>query len=142
MLRRPAPVACLLIALTTVGCTTMQSIQQEAPSYVVDYSGVDRADLASCVVTRLERKTSYYNRLIDGSEYLTVESSVSAFIPGGAILLEAEGAVPYFATRIYADRVEIYGRFSVWGDHGKVVIRFVKECAAELGGTSAERPRK
>lgn len=120
----------------------MESIQQGAPSYIVDYSGVDRTALADCVVAGLKRKKAYYNRIIPHPDYLSVESSVSAFVPGGAVLLEAQGAVPYFASRFYADRVEIYGRYSVWGDLGKDVIPFVKECAAKLGGTSAERDIK
>lgn len=116
----------------------MDSIQSGAPSYIVEYAGVERDELLKCVAERLDGKSAYINRRVDSAEYASIESYSPAYLPAGGVLVEG-GAVPYFATRFYSDRVEIYGRYNVWGDHGKNVIPIVNDCVSSLGGTSSER---
>ncbi|WP_428409964.1 hypothetical protein [Hyphococcus sp.] len=126
----------LFVSLSTIaiaGCTTMESIQSGDPSYVVSYTGADRNDLRSCAQAKFDEKSAYSFYAKEVGEYSVIEAYAEGALalPGGSV---TETGVPYFATRFYSDRVEIYGRYSISGDYGKGFVPYIKECVAELGG--------
>ncbi|WP_425408590.1 hypothetical protein [Hyphococcus sp.] len=127
MLKRKMFLFLISVALGPISlpsCTTAQSVYDQAPSYVVKFSNVDTLKLATCAdgIFNEKHESAYYSVIKGGDPYVIEH------------WWRLKQLAPMFISKFYMDRVEINGRFNVWGDYGELYIPIVKECLARMGG--------
>lgn len=117
--------ACLAAGLFVLsGCTTAESVSKKAPSYVVQFGDVDRFKVADCADQRfIEKYNAGYFSVIKGGDPYAIEYWWRLRQPA-----------PMFIAKFYADRVEINGRYNIWGDYGVEYSPIVEGCVIENGG--------
>lgn len=115
------------------GCTTMESIQSDAPRYTMEYSGVARGDLVACARPRLAA-LGEKRLIVKPSESVTVIESYARTlvpVPGSGYMRQN---LPRMATHFYDNRVTIYDRDNVPGADGSAYLPVIEQCVKELGG--------
>ena len=114
----------VLIFLATAilaGCATTTSLQERSPSYVVTYAAIDHTELRDCVHEKIINKRGYSGVLNTGkteSHSFIVQPLMGFIGPQGTV----------WVANFYAQRTEIFGTASLYGDQGKYILPFIDEC--------------
>lgn len=126
----------LCVGALACACTTMETIQNDSPGYVLRYEGVSRQALAECARPRMAALGEKRLVVRQKRDVTIIESYARNLtpVPGSGYM---RSNLPLMATHFYDDHVDVFGRQNIQGADGMSYAPLLERCLSELGGRRA-----
>lgn len=113
----------IVITMALGACQSVAGLEEKEASYFFTYDGVDRDSLVRCATTEYDSKNSggFQPGVIRWGDPVIVEH-----------WWRLRQMIPMFLVKYYTDKVEINGRYNIWGDYGKDMLPTLETCVSSL----------